>query len=123
CRKHSHLAFQEHSCIQDGCSDSQFFSLGGMHWLLWRAIQEGKENGIEEFDLGRSDLNNNGLILFKDRWGARCWKVSYLRCPVRRSRVLESWTRPGAKRDFTYMSKRRWGSAGMLLYGPHSSRR
>ncbi len=53
-----------------GCSDKDFSKLGGMHFLFWKAIQDAKRRGIVEFDLGRSDLNNPGLVDFKDRWGA-----------------------------------------------------
>ena len=52
-----------------GCSDAQFHSLGGTQLLFWKSIQEGKSEGLQIFDLGRSDCNNAGLLRFKDRWG------------------------------------------------------
>jgi hypothetical protein len=62
-----------------GCSDAESNNLGGMHLLFWRAIQEAKASGLQQFDLGRSDLDNDGLITFKDRWGATRSKLSYFR--------------------------------------------
>jgi lipid II:glycine glycyltransferase (peptidoglycan interpeptide bridge formation enzyme) len=53
-----------------GGSDARFHNLGGIQMLLWQAIKEAKEAGVEELDLGRSDLNNQGLITFKNRWSA-----------------------------------------------------
>jgi hypothetical protein len=62
-----------------GCSDERFHSLGGMPFLFWKAIQEGKEQGMRELDLGRSELNHAGLIQFKDRLGAVRTSLSYWR--------------------------------------------
>ena len=62
-----------------GCSDSRFHRLGGMHLLLWRSILEGKEEGLRVFDFGRSELTNQGLITFKDRWGAERTGLTYMR--------------------------------------------
>ena len=62
-----------------GCSDPEFHSLGGMHLLLWRSIQEAKRDGLHVFDLGRSHWRNRGLITFKDRWGAARSVLTYSR--------------------------------------------
>jgi hypothetical protein len=53
-----------------GCSDSRFHNAGGMMLLFWNAIQEAKDKGIEELDMGRSDVDNVGLTSFKEHWGA-----------------------------------------------------
>lgn len=64
-----------------GCSDARFHKLGGMALLFWRTIQEGKELGIHELDLGRSDLEGQGLIAFKDHLGAASSTLNYYRYP------------------------------------------
>ncbi|MDF0643884.1 MAG: GNAT family N-acetyltransferase [Nitrospira sp.] len=53
-----------------GGSDARFNHLGATPMLLWKAIQAAKMAGIEDLDLGRSELDNPGLIRFKERWGA-----------------------------------------------------
>jgi CelD/BcsL family acetyltransferase involved in cellulose biosynthesis len=53
-----------------GCSDTTYNNLGGMHLLFWTCIEEAKREGLRTFDLGRSDIKNQGLITFKDRWGS-----------------------------------------------------
>ena len=53
-----------------GGSNARFHNSGAMPMLFWRAIQESKEAGMEELDLGRSDLANSGLIRFKERLSA-----------------------------------------------------
>jgi hypothetical protein len=76
------LAYKHTMVYKYGCSDARFHNLGGMHFLFWKTIQESKERGFEEFDLGRSDLDNTGLITFKDRWGAKRSPLSYYRYPA-----------------------------------------
>lgn len=62
-----------------GCSDSQFNAFGGIHLLFWNAIQEAKHAGLRFFDFGRTDADQQGLITFKNRWGATQTTISYLR--------------------------------------------
>jgi CelD/BcsL family acetyltransferase involved in cellulose biosynthesis len=62
-----------------GASDRRFSNLGGMQLLLWKAIEEAKRSGLSEFDMGRSDSENRGLIDFKRRWGAAQSGMTYLR--------------------------------------------
>jgi Acetyltransferase (GNAT) domain len=62
-----------------GCSDARMNNLGGTQMLFWRAIQDAKKRGLVQFDLGRSDITNTGLVTFKDRWGASRTEMSYLR--------------------------------------------
>ncbi|MGA6951216.1 MAG: GNAT family N-acetyltransferase, partial [Candidatus Sulfotelmatobacter sp.] len=66
-----------------GCSDAQFHRLGGVAFLFWNAIQDGKDKGCEEFEMGRSDNSDVGLIAFKERWGAARSKLSYWTYPQR----------------------------------------
>jgi hypothetical protein len=73
-----------------GCSDHRFNNLGGTQFLFWRAIQEARESQLSEFDMGRSDCDNPGLVAFKDRWGAARTELVYLRYPMRRSRLVSA---------------------------------
>ena len=66
-----------------GCSDQSFNNLGGTQLLFWNAIQEAKNDHLSEFDMGRSDCENVGLAVFKDRWGASRTRLTYFRYPAR----------------------------------------
>jgi hypothetical protein len=80
-----------------GCSDSRYNNLGGTHLLFWRAIQEAKTAGLQEFDFGRSDIGAPGLITFKDRWGAARQTLTYWNYPGAHSHflpVVQSLVRP-----------------------------
>jgi hypothetical protein len=62
-----------------GGSDARFNNLGSMHCLYWESIERAKALGIDTFDLGRSDLDQPGLITFKSRWGASLTNLTYFR--------------------------------------------
>jgi hypothetical protein len=100
-----------------GCSDASSHALGGVPALLWRAIQEAKESGVERLDFGRSDLDNAGLITFKERWGARQSTLEYVRCDAgRAARVERDFGMDAAKRIFARMPDFVLTAAGRLLY-------
>ena len=65
-----------------GCSDAHYQNLGGTQLLFWRAIQEGKRDGLLTFDLGRTECDNAGLITFKDRLGSARSLLTYARFSV-----------------------------------------
>jgi CelD/BcsL family acetyltransferase involved in cellulose biosynthesis len=69
------------SCVvyKYGCSDERFHSLGGMPFLFWRLVEESKLSGAERIDLGRSDLDHQGLVVFKDRLGSQKKQLTYYR--------------------------------------------
>ena len=64
-----------------GGSIASLNKLGGMAFLFWKTIQEAKDEGIEELDLGRSNIDNEGLIAFKEHWRAARTTLSYWRYP------------------------------------------
>jgi hypothetical protein len=62
-----------------GCSDARYHNLGGVPFLFWRAIQEAKQMNMVEFDFGRTELHQEGLATFKDRWGTQREALRYWR--------------------------------------------
>jgi Acetyltransferase (GNAT) domain len=75
------LSHKKSMIYKYGCSDAPFNNLGGTALLFWKTIQEAKQRGFEEMELGRSDLNNAGLVAFKDRWSASRRSISYWTYP------------------------------------------
>jgi CelD/BcsL family acetyltransferase involved in cellulose biosynthesis len=75
-----------------GCSDAKFNNLGGTPLLFWKAIEDAKANGLEELDLGRSDIDNLGLVAFKEHWGASRSLVNYWRYPKTNPTNPTAWT-------------------------------
>jgi len=62
-----------------GGSDVSYNRFGGMHLLYWNSIQDAKRWGLRFFDLGRTDMQQSGLVIFKKRWGAVESAISYSR--------------------------------------------
>jgi lipid II:glycine glycyltransferase (peptidoglycan interpeptide bridge formation enzyme) len=74
-----------------GCSDARFHRFGGMALLFWNAIKEAKDKGLEQYEMGRSDRTNLGLISFKEHWGAVGTELSYWRYPDNSKGATNTW--------------------------------
>jgi hypothetical protein len=99
-----------------GCSDAAFNHYGGTLFLFWRAIQDAKAQGVQEFDLGRSDLSNGGLLAFKDHLGARRIPLTYYRYTGRRRAARTAWKPVLARHAFGLVPKRIQATVGSRLY-------
>ncbi|MCE5324683.1 GNAT family N-acetyltransferase [bacterium] len=74
--------FHRETCYYKyGCSDPHFANLSATPMLFWRAILDAKASGATEFDLGRSEPENVGLVTFKDRWNSKRTMIEYYRHP------------------------------------------
>jgi lipid II:glycine glycyltransferase (peptidoglycan interpeptide bridge formation enzyme) len=100
------------------CSDERFHNLGGTPFLLWKTIEEAKNQGMREFDLGRSDSDHAGLIQFKDRMGAVKTVLSYWRYPGARAAnaVRPLWRAQVAKRMISWAPDPVFVASGRFLY-------
>jgi Acetyltransferase (GNAT) domain len=100
-----------------GCSDARFHNLGGTLLVFWKAIQDGKRLGAVEYDLGRSELDNPGLITFKENWGAKSVPLNYYRFPPQHSLALNSdWKTRVMKQACSRMPDVFLTTTGRLLY-------
>lgn len=99
-----------------GCSKADCNNLGGMALLLWRAIQEAKERGFEEFDMGRSDMDEPGLIAFKERWGATGRPLQYWAYRKTLETNKSVWEKKAIHHLVSISPKLVLQAAGTLLY-------
>ena len=83
------LSFKDTVTYKYGCSDERFNQLGGTPFLFWKTIQEAKDLGMSRLDLGRSEIDNVGLVQFKDRLGARRMDLKYYRLVP--GKALSAW--------------------------------
>jgi hypothetical protein len=100
-----------------GCSNAQFHNAGGMPFLFWDAIKYAKSEQLEEFDLGRSEPANDGLIRFKEHLGAQKISLDYSRSP--RSLVLsvgEAAQSRLAQKVLSHLPDRLFRLAGEIFY-------
>lgn len=100
-----------------GCSDPRFHNLGGVLLLHWIAIQEGKRQGMLGYDLGRSEQENQGLVTFKDNWGAKSLTLRYYRFPAGKAAYLASgWRVRLLHHAFSGIPDSLLAAVGRLLY-------
>jgi lipid II:glycine glycyltransferase (peptidoglycan interpeptide bridge formation enzyme) len=112
------LRYRDTLVYKYGCSDPAFNNAGGMVLLLWKTIQEASRDGLRELDLGRSDLDNEGLVTFKDRWGATRTRLTYWRHPETHKSParVSGWKQRVAGRMFQRMPDALLVACGRLLY-------
>jgi len=64
-----------------GASDESYLSLAPNNLLMWTAITWSCSQGYSTLDLGRTALDNKGLMEFKRRWGAVMEPLPYYYYP------------------------------------------
>ena len=100
-----------------GCSDERVHQLGGMPLLFWNLVEESKEAGFEHIDFGRSDLDQQGLMTFKDRLGARRRLLKYYRSRPAEKKRGRSWWKPSSLlQAVPYLPDACLSAAGGVLY-------
>ena len=101
-----------------GASDERFHNLGGMPFVFWHAIQDASREGYEEMDMGRTDIDNPGLITFKEHWGATRTELTYwVYPPPKMSRSSKpSWTTRVMHKACSLAPDSLLVAAGSLLY-------
>jgi lipid II:glycine glycyltransferase (peptidoglycan interpeptide bridge formation enzyme) len=111
------LSFKKTMSYKYGGSDASLHRLGGMPFLFWRAIQDAHARGFVELDLGRSDINQPGLIAFKDHMGATRSTLTYYRYPGKQLKSLRSgWMSRAVHGVFAHLPDATLDLAGRLLY-------
>ena len=111
------LRFKKTGYFKYGCSDSRFHKFGATPWLLWRAVADAKSNGAIEFDLGRTEADNPGLLAFKNHWVPRPKRLVYWRFPGTPSFLTAGGRKlQMAQRVFSHMPDRLLAMTGRLIY-------
>jgi CelD/BcsL family acetyltransferase involved in cellulose biosynthesis len=110
------LSHKKSMVYKYGCSDAESNRFGGTALLFWKTIQEAKDGGFEELDLGRSDTDNLGLVAFKEHWGAQRALLHYWTYPRRPSRPTAGWKKSLARQVVSAAPDLALKTVGKLLY-------
>jgi hypothetical protein len=110
------LRFRNSVVYKYGGSDARFKSLGATPLLLWRAIEDAKANGATEFDLGRSDEQDQKLVNFKNHWDKDPSRLRYWRYPGLQLSNNGDWQLRFAKLLLAGMPDSVLAAMGRLLY-------
>lgn len=99
-----------------GCSDERHHNLGAMPLLFWKLIEEVKASGAEKIDFGRSDLEQESLIAFKDKFGTTRKLLHYYRYPQESKRQPAAWGESAIRQCFSMLPDSVSSTAGRLVY-------
>lgn len=111
------LSYKSAVVYKYGCSDKRLSNLGGTHLIFWKVIQDAKDRGFEEFDMGRSDWDQAGLVRFKDRWGAARSTLTYWRHGAVPANHVNSFSKSlFARQIFDHAPSGFLSTTGTILY-------
>ncbi len=111
------LSFKKTMVYKYGGSDANHHPLGAMPFLFWRAILDAKTQGIDELDLGRSDVDQPGLVAFKEHLGAARSTLTYYTYPERRTgRAWRGSVSRAARRLAAHLPDAALDLTGRMLY-------
>ncbi len=99
------------------CSEGGDYNLSATPYLIWADLSGAKANGVREYDWGRSDADDVGLVGFKDSWGCTRENLVYWRYPALQSAVMaESHSPRISKYFFGLLPPNLLKAAGRVLY-------
>jgi len=111
------LRFRDVLYYTYGCSDARFNRLGATPWVLWRAITAAKSNGAKEFDMGRTEEGDAGLLTFKNHWVSHPKQLVYWNFPdVPGFGSVHNWKVKLAKHFFSRMPRKVLVVTGRIIY-------
>jgi Acetyltransferase (GNAT) domain len=111
------LRFRDILYYKYGCSDARLHNLGAIPWLLWNAISTAKLTGASEFDMGRTEESNTGLLTFKNHWVPIPKQLVYWNYPeISAVGSAEGWKMRLAKRVFSLVPRKLMALTGSLVY-------
>ena len=76
-----------------GASYSQYNNLRGNHFVMWEAIKKFLAEGYDEFDFGRTEIENDGLKRFKFGWNTQELHIYTTRYSINKKTFLPASTK------------------------------
>jgi len=111
------LRFRDTTVGKYMCSEVGDYNLSATPYLIWAELSEAKANGVLEYDWGRSEADDRGLVEFKGFWGCTRENLVYWRYPSVQSAVIaESHSPRIAKYFFGLLPQNLLKAAGRVLY-------
>ena len=82
------LHFGRNAIYKYGASDTDFQHLRANNLLFWETMKKCGREGFNCLSLGRTDLDNEGLLHFKNGWGGKMTNLNYYRYDLATSRFV-----------------------------------
>jgi hypothetical protein len=84
------------SKFKHGASKIEHMDLRPNNLIMWEALKWYRHQGFETMRLGRTELENRGLLRLKRTWGPKEGLITYYRYDLRKKTFLERWAGSGA---------------------------
>ncbi len=113
------LTYKDTIYYKFNASDEKYLKKRPNHLLIWELIQHACADGYKYFNFGRCSPEDEGLRIFKSRWGAKEHKTPYFYYPEVKgfATVPEDSRRYRAMRLFSYvMPEFAFRIAGSIFY-------
>jgi CelD/BcsL family acetyltransferase involved in cellulose biosynthesis len=111
------LRHQSSIVYKYGCSDERYHKFGVMPFLFWKLVEEAKSSNVSKIDFGRTDLDNEGLVRFKDRFGTTRKLMTYYRYSHGTERkTVSGWNSRGFRGFCSILPDTLFATAGGVLY-------
>lgn len=98
------LHYGSNAIYKYGASDPEFQHLRANNLLFWETIKKCGRDGYQHLSLGRTDLDNEGLLVFKDGWGGTRTSLNYYRYDLAKDEFLPK--RPGEMTGYHWVLKK-----------------
>jgi len=112
-----YFIFGDKAIYKYGASDRNFQHLRPNNLVMWEAIKWCSQNGFRNFDFGRTELENEGLLQFKRGWASTESRLFYYKYDLKTNAFIEE--RSSSKvygKAFRFMPSGMLKFAGNLLY-------
>jgi len=111
------LAWNGNLIYKFGASDHRYWELRPNNLVIWTALEWACQQDYRLLDLGRTDLDNQGLRDFKSRWGAREMPLVYAYLAARPPGSMPRLLTRGVARVIQSSPPIVCRAIGELLYG------
>jgi lipid II:glycine glycyltransferase (peptidoglycan interpeptide bridge formation enzyme) len=101
------LRFGSQAIYKFGASDPRFQHVRANNLVMWQGISRLQKDNVCRLSLGRSDLNDEGLLRFKRGWGGEEMALSYCRIGFREGGVKSHLQSSNAEKGFSHRVMRR----------------
>ena len=112
-----YLNFGGKAIYKYGASDRKYLNMRPNNIVMWEAIKWYAQKGFKTFSLGRTELENQGLLQFKRGWGSKEETLNYYRYDLMRDSFLaENSGIKSSYRFFKIMPSVMLRFTGTILY-------
>jgi len=98
-----YLNTNTHGIYKYGASNKKGLEISASYLLMWESIKYFKSCGVQSISLGRTAIENQGLLLFKDSWGAKRENLIYTKIFYNKIKKPKIEILPTAKLIFKYL--------------------